>query len=224
MPMHEKGVRTAGDSYYTDTRLAKVLVNLLPLEPGDTVLEPSAGGAAFCLELEARGCVVHAMDIDPRAPALHMPRHIWSTQVGDFTLDAPSAGRPKWVVGNPPYAKLGEPVMCTKCRGDSPARQSCKRCKGKGHTTAREPEAENQVHRALGVATRGVAFLLRLAFLATMRRRVSLWQANPPAKVWVLPQRPSFTGKGTDQFDYGWFVWDNEHQGPTELGWAPPYR
>lgn len=184
--MHAQGERTGGDSYYTPPALADVLVGLLPLEPGDTALEPSAGGGAFCRALEARGCLVHALDVDPRAPALNMPARPWRTQVGDFLTAG--VGRPIWVVGNPPYRS-----------------------------------AEDQVRRALEVADRGVAMLLRLAMLAGQKRSL-LWRSHPPAIVYVLPQRPSFTGGGTDQYDYAWMVWDSRREGEPIIRWAPPYR
>lgn len=50
-----------------------------------------------------------------------------------------------------------------------------------------------------------VAFLLRLAWLAGLKR--SAFHKAHPSDVYVLPKRPSFTGKGTDSADYAWFVW-----------------
>ena len=50
-----------------------------------------------------------------------------------------------------------------------------------------------------------VVMLLRLAFLAS-QGRAQFWWKNP-ADVYVLPERPSFTGKGTDSADYAWFRW-----------------
>lgn len=51
-----------------------------------------------------------------------------------------------------------------------------------------------------------VAALLRLGFLASRKRR-DWWQSHP-ADVYVLSERPSFTGDGrTDATDYAWFVW-----------------
>lgn len=52
---------------------------------------------------------------------------------------------------------------------------------------------------------RTVAFLLRVAFLAS-RERQPFFQQNMPS-VYVLPDRPSFTGTGTDSADYAWFIW-----------------
>ena len=79
-------------------------------------------------------------------------------------------------------------------------------------------DAEAHVRHALDVTDRHVAFLLRLAFLES-RKRVPFWREHPPRKVWVLSERPSFTGGATDSCAYGWFWFDKEHRGPTELGW-----
>jgi hypothetical protein len=49
--------------------------------------------------------------------------------------------------------------------------------------------------------------LLRLAFLES-KRRFNFWQQYPVNKLYILSQRPSFTGKGTDATAYAWFVWD----------------
>ena len=49
------------------------------------------------------------------------------------------------------------------------------------------------------------AMLLRINFLASARR-AEFMRAHPP-DVYVLPNRPSFTGRGTDSIDYAWFVW-----------------
>lgn len=64
------------------------------------------------------------------------------------------------------------------------------------------------VQRALEEVARGgtVAMLLRLPWLASQRRAEWI-RANTPS-VYVLPRRPSFTGKGSDATDYGWMVWD----------------
>jgi hypothetical protein len=50
-----------------------------------------------------------------------------------------------------------------------------------------------------------VVMLLRLNFLATGKRSEFMRTHCPD--VYVLPDRPSFTGKGTDSIEYGWFVW-----------------
>jgi hypothetical protein len=52
-----------------------------------------------------------------------------------------------------------------------------------------------------------VIMLLRLAFLER-KKRYEFWQQHPVSKLYILSQRPSFTGKGTDATAYAWFVWD----------------
>lgn len=75
--------------------------------------------------------------------------------------------------------------------------------------------AEAHIRHALTLAPR-CAFLLRLAFLESTKR-VPFWRDHKPARVYVLAQRPSFAGGGTDSAAYGWFVWDADHKGPTVL-------
>lgn len=67
--------------------------------------------------------------------------------------------------------------------------------------------AEAHVASALAVGG-GVAMLLRLAFLEG-GKRFSWWRANGHRlhAVYVLAERPSFTGGSTDSAAYGWFVW-----------------
>lgn len=77
------------------------------------------------------------------------------------------------------------------------------------------------VERSLDLGT-VVVFVLRLTFLASVKR-AGLFAAHPPAAVWVLPSRPSFTDDGkTDSADYGVFVWRRDYRGPTTLRWLPP--
>ena len=49
-------------------------------------------------------------------------------------------------------------------------------------------------------------FLLRTALLES-KKRYEFWQKNPVNKLYVLANRPSFTGKGTDATSYSWYVW-----------------
>jgi hypothetical protein len=51
-----------------------------------------------------------------------------------------------------------------------------------------------------------LVFLLRIAFLASAGR-LPLWRDLGTPDIYVLPNRPSFTGNGTDSADYAWFVW-----------------
>ena len=65
-------------------------------------------------------------------------------------------------------------------------------------------------------------FLLRLNFLGSQKRH-KFWKANPPDKLIVLSKRPSFDGKGTDNNDYAWYVWQNkEKRIPSGIEWMMP--
>jgi predicted RNA methylase len=54
-----------------------------------------------------------------------------------------------------------------------------------------------------------VAMLLRINFLASQKRRDFLASIRPA--VYVLPNRPSFTGGGTDSTEYAWMVFGDPH-------------
>jgi len=54
-----------------------------------------------------------------------------------------------------------------------------------------------------------IIMLLRTAFLES-KKRYEFWQKHPVSELYVLSQRPSFTGKGTDATSYSFFVWNNK--------------
>lgn len=54
-----------------------------------------------------------------------------------------------------------------------------------------------------------IIMLLRLAFLESKKRR-EFWQRHPVSGLYVLSERPSFTGAGTDAAAYAWFVWSGD--------------
>ncbi len=58
-----------------------------------------------------------------------------------------------------------------------------------------------------------VAFLLRLNWLRGTDEHNEWIRAHMPS-VYILPQRPSFDGRGTDATEYSWMVW-GLHQTPT---------
>ena len=75
--------------------------------------------------------------------------------------------------------------------------------------------AEAHVRHAISLTSRPkavVAFLLRLGFLESADR-IEFWREFPPAVVYPLSERPSFTGGGTDQTAYAWFVWQRGADG-----------
>lgn len=53
-----------------------------------------------------------------------------------------------------------------------------------------------------------IIMLLRTSFLES-KKRYNFWQQHPVNGLYVLSQRPSFTGKGTDATSYSFFVWNN---------------
>ena len=57
-----------------------------------------------------------------------------------------------------------------------------------------------------------VLFLLRLNFLGSVRRH-ELLNRQPPAAMFVLSKRPSFTGRGTDACEYAWIYWGKRFEG-----------
>jgi hypothetical protein len=68
--------------------------------------------------------------------------------------------------------------------------------------------AQEIIERCFEIADSGtqVIMLLRLAFLES-QKRFSFWQKHPISRLYVLSERPSFTGGGTDATAYAWFVW-----------------
>lgn len=56
-----------------------------------------------------------------------------------------------------------------------------------------------------------VVMLLRLNFIGSSGR-CSFMQSQTP-DVYVLPDRPSFDGRGTDSIEYAWFVWRSRDAG-----------
>ena len=60
-----------------------------------------------------------------------------------------------------------------------------------------------------------VVMLLRLNFLAG-GGRADFMRAQEP-DVYVLPNRPSFTGHGTDSCEYAWFVFGASRPKPSGI-------
>jgi hypothetical protein len=54
-----------------------------------------------------------------------------------------------------------------------------------------------------------VVFLLRLSFLESQKREHFFARVGVP-DVFVLPERPSFTGEGTDACAYAWMRWQRD--------------
>jgi len=74
------------------------------------------------------------------------------------------------------------------------------------------------VQWCLAHAERSV-LLLRLNFLGSVKRAPFLREHTPD--VYVLPNRPSFTGRGTDSVEYAWFDWDRRRNRPAQVQVLP---
>lgn len=85
------------------------------------------------------------------------------------------------------------------------------------------------IHHALKLATMKVAILGRLALLEGKKRKATLYDTTPFARVWVFSRRISMPpgGRGIvakgGSIPFAWFVWDKSH--PTgkkaEVGFLP---
>ena len=76
--------------------------------------------------------------------------------------------------------------------------------------------AQEFIDKALELLAPGgrLILLLRLNFFGS-KKRFEWWQNKIPSGVYVLSNRPSFTGKGTDATEYAWFIWEKTDK-PTE--------
>lgn len=61
-----------------------------------------------------------------------------------------------------------------------------------------------------------VAMLLRLNFLGSADRTPFFKEYMPD--LYVIPERPSFDGEGTDSIEYAWFVWSQPEQRKRSKG------
>lgn len=223
------GDRDKLDRYYTPDGLAEACVAVLKIRPGCMAYDPHVGGGAFARALVKAGArAVFVSDIDPEAPGLvgganEAPMCIDGVMgIGcfDFLNEAQLRAREasaavKLIVGNPPYKDA-----------EAHVRAAIQHMLWKFGTWEEvEAQTERGVQRvrrpvfgsAMGVVAGSgvvtswrVAFVLRLGFLASAKRR-GLFEQYPPEAVWVIPERPSFTGDGeVDSTDYALFVWGGE--------------
>lgn len=195
------------DAYGTPAQLAEAIVGevkpyLIGGGPPDIVIEPSVGHGPFVAPIRAAWPEARVIGVDANAlvPGLALCD---AAIVGDWlTMDAAKLGLSKrarvLVIGNPPFG----------------------RDTGRVSPRTGKPIIETIWHRHVEVAlglTPEVAMLLRLNVLGG--GRLAWWGEHPPARVSVVPERPSFTGDGTDAVDVAVVRWGTDRAFGAELGW-----
>jgi hypothetical protein len=88
---------------------------------------------------------------------------------------------------------------------------------------------EQFISTALERADRGVAMLVRIAFLESADRHRKLFSMTPPAGILQFVERvPMFKGRldrhGSTATAYCWLVWRKGHSGETRFHWISPCR
>lgn len=184
--------RRPHDAYLTEDALAQAICERLAtlIPPPQTVLEPSAGEGAFCRAVAQvwPQANLHAVEPRPLAAARITNGHIAIDTLEQFSV---VEGKPEGALARLPRYDLaiGNPPYTV---------------------------AEQHLALVRGYSTR-VAFLLRMAFLGSQRRVRDLW--SKPGLRWLIPlaQRPSFTATGTDNSEYGVFVWEAGYQAAPSI-------
>lgn len=80
------------------------------------------------------------------------------------------------------------------------------------------------IRHALTLAEHKAAFLLKLTFLESQKRK-AFFKEKPPARVWVFSNRVTMWPHGEDEpknggtIAYAWFVWDHQSDQRGQLGW-----
>ena len=88
--------------------------------------------------------------------------------------------------------------------------------------------AKEFIHKSLSMTDKGVAMILRIAFLEGIGRYNDLFYSTPPTKVAVFSERiPMVKGRldksAGSATCYAWFVWEHGKTG-SEMVWIPPCR
>jgi hypothetical protein len=89
--------------------------------------------------------------------------------------------------------------------------------------------AEPFIFRALETSRKGVAVIVRSAFLEGVGRYRGLFNRRPPSKILqfserVVMHKGKLSAKGSTATAYCWLVWDLRAKGPTEFNWIQPCR
>ncbi len=175
--------RHAQDQYMTPPWVVELALDHIPLlDTGRPFLEPCAGTGNFVSALRRRypDRGIEAVDID----AQFLPGLKQWTPVAHMADFCEWARDYRKTFTNP---KIGPDVIVT-----NPPFSLAREILDAAFLVAR-PDTQ-------------IVMLLRLGFLESRKRR-GWWQEHPLDHLYVLSQRPSFTGGGTDATAYGYFVW-----------------
>lgn len=197
-----KRQRLQYDSYSTPLGLAHAitarLATLIP-EPA-LVVEPSAGTGPFIVAARQQWphAAIHAVDFDRRVERkcrVAGADAVYSMDWIDYAAKFEPDDAPVLVLGNVPYLHAQEHIE---------AALSYLAWAGGGR-------------RALRSAKGHLALLLRLGFLAGKHRAATLWAQRDLRYVAAVAPRPSFAFRGTENSEYGLFVWQRPGHGDATL-------
>lgn len=185
--------RIANDAYYTEAPLARAICGrlhpLLVMGDAPRILEPSAGNGVFCREArKVWGAAAHITAVEPFPAA-----PLWLTHVGDHD-------------------------DLNKVRVMSIEHYCATHAATFDLTIGNPPFLYAEEHLALvrPISTY-VAFLLRLGFLASQGRAERVYKEPGLRYLMPIAERPSFTGGGTDKYDYAVYVWQKDYPGLAQV-------
>lgn len=184
-----KSERIEADAYLTAPDLAYACAALLEVAPGMRALEPSAGEGSFVQGLHRAHGLVATAVDRRRAVQASLKRCL-----GD-ELEVPTRITR--------FEDIVEPETFDLVLGNPPYKKA-------------QEHIEHAMYllRPMGI----LGFLLRLNFLSS-KGRFSFFQRLPPWRVYVLVDRPDFTGEGGDATEYAFFVWRKGLVGAPRLDW-----
>ena len=98
-------VRQELQQFYTPADLAERVIAEADLQPGMSVLEPSAGRGALAAPAFLAGCLVHCVEKDERNVHILASTAFEQVVHGDFLACEPTAGSYDRVLMNPPFTR-----------------------------------------------------------------------------------------------------------------------
>ena len=89
--------------------------------------------------------------------------------------------------------------------------------------------AEDFIHRAMPIARRGVAVLVRTVFIESVGRYERIFSKSPPTKFAQFTERVPMVKGRVDKMastatGYAWVVWEKTKDSAPYVAWVPPCR